>query len=73
MNMPTVNSSESPGSNENRPHSAKTMSATTQSAQGPAAAMIFSGSSQSGSSRGTVSSGVSKFTGQRYLLIPWEP
>src|SRR5215207_269995 len=52
VSSPTVNSSESPGSSANRPHSAKMMNATPQSAYGPKKLIRYSGSIHDGSSIG---------------------
>src|SRR5215216_642219 len=53
VSRPTVKSKESPGSSANRPHSAKMMNATPQSAYGPKRPIRYSGSIQDGSSIGT--------------------
>ncbi len=68
VNMPIVNSSESPGRIENRPHSAKMMNATPHRAQGPRGSMITAGSSHEGRSSGVRASVVRRGTGLRVPL-----
>src|SRR5450759_2791302 len=70
VNMPTVNSSESPGRIENSPHSAKMMNATPHNHQLPRRPMRTAGSNQEGSTSGVMARVMSGDTTPR---VPFQP
>ena len=72
MNMPTVNSSESPGRTGKIAHSMKMIKATPHRAQFPRPWMMYAGSSQSGSSIGKTSSSI-RFTNTQGTVAPVTP
>src|SRR5487761_2205802 len=70
VNMPTVNSRESPGRIEKSPHAAEMMNATPHNHQLPRRPMRTAGSNQDGSSRGVMARVMSEGTTLRVPLPP---